>query len=112
MAAHSAPLDAIFNKDYSSLYITFHGSWDRTPATGYKVVEVPFAKTASGFGPKAALVDSVKSGYTDILFSPDEGNCSTTQCFRPVSFAKDKYERMYVTSDSGTEGELLLLGRV
>lgn len=111
-AAHSAPLDAVFNKNYTSLYVTFHGSWDRVPSTGYKVVEVPFSKGTNGFTPKAAVVDSASSGYKEILFSPDEEHCSTTQCFRPVSIAKDKYERMYITSDSGTEGELLLLGRV
>lgn len=111
LQAHSAPLDAVFNKNYTSLYVTFHGSWDRTPSTGYKVVEVPFSKGADGFRPRAALANSVSDGYSDIMFSSDVEHCSTTTCFRPVSIAKDKYERMYITSDSGAEGEMLLLGR-
>lgn len=109
--AHSAPLDAAFDKSFTSLYVTFHGSWNRNISTGFKVVEVPFAKGASGFAPKSAIAQSNVTGYSDILWSPDVEHCSTTQCFRPVSIAKDKFERMYITSDSGTEGELLLLGR-
>ncbi|ORY05555.1 cellobiose dehydrogenase-like protein [Clohesyomyces aquaticus] len=106
---HSAPLDAAFSKDYSSMYVTFHGSWDRTPSTGYKVVEVPFVKSTSGFAPKAALTST--SGYTDIFYAEKVEDCSTTHCFRPVSIAKDKYERMYITSDSGGEGEIIILGK-
>ncbi|KAF2018102.1 iron reductase domain protein [Aaosphaeria arxii CBS 175.79] len=109
LQAHSAPLDAVFDKNYTSLYVTFHGSWNRAPSTGYKVVEVPYAPGVDGFGPKAQLNGS--AGYTEIFSSPDEEHCSTTQCFRPVSIAKDKYERMYITSDSGAEGELIILGR-
>lgn len=108
-AAHSAPLDSVFSKDYSSLYVTFHGSWDRVPSTGYKVVEVPFTKGASGYGPTAAANST--TGYKDLFWSPEVDHCSTTQCFRPVSIAKDKFERMYITSDSGAEGEIILLGK-
>ncbi|KAF2709398.1 iron reductase domain protein [Pleomassaria siparia CBS 279.74] len=111
--AHSAPLDAVFNKDYTSMYVTLHGSWNRNVSTGYKVVEIPFSKmgaTGRGFGP--AALSSSGSGYADIFWNPDTEHCSTTQCFRPVSIAKDEFERMYVTSDSGGEGELMLLGKV
>jgi len=111
-AAHSAPLDAKFGNDYSSLYVTFHGSWNRNPATGYKIVEVPFGKGVDGaFAPKSAIAQSNITGYSSVLYSEDEGHCSTTQCFRPVSIARDRFDRMYVTSDSGAEGEILLLGR-
>ncbi|KAF2736455.1 cellobiose dehydrogenase-like protein [Polyplosphaeria fusca] len=108
--AHSAPLDAAFSKDFSSMYVTFHGSWNRSPATGYKVVEVPFAKSAGGFGPKASLNST--TGYRDIFWNDAVEHCSTTQCFRPVSIAKDKFERMYITSDSGGEGEMIILGKI
>ena len=109
--AHSAPLDATFDKNYTSMYVTFHGSWDRVQSTGYKVVEVPFGTGSNGFGPKAHITSN--SGYTDIFWNPDvETKCSTTQCFRPVSIAKDKYERMYITSDSGAEGEMIILGKI
>lgn len=107
--AHSAPLDATFNSNYTSMYVTFHGSWNRAPSTGFKVVEIPFAKENGAFGPAAAV--SSAEGYSSILWSPDEEHCSTTQCFRPVSIAKDRFERMYITSDSGAEGELIILGR-
>ncbi|KAF2258343.1 cellobiose dehydrogenase-like protein [Lojkania enalia] len=107
--AHSAPLDAVFNKDYTSMYITFHGSWNRSPSTGYKVVEVPFSKSTSGFGPSSALNSS--TGYSPIFWNPEEEHCSTTQCFRPVAIAQDKYGRMYITSDSGSEGEMIILGK-
>jgi hypothetical protein len=109
--AHSAPLDAVFDKNFSSMYVTYHGSWNRVPSTGYKVVEVPFAKERNGsFGP-AAAISSSSTGLKDILWNPDVEHCSTTQCFRPVSIAKDKFERMYITSDSGAEGELIILGK-
>ncbi len=50
MQAHSAPLGVEFYTaddfppEYrGSLFITFHGSWNRSEKTGYKVVRVPFA---------------------------------------------------------------------
>jgi glucose/arabinose dehydrogenase len=91
------------------MYITIHGSWNRSPSVGYKIIEVPFAKGASGFGPKAALNST--QAWTDIFWNPDVDHCSTTQCFRPVSIAQDRYGRMYITSDSGAEGEMIILGK-
>ncbi|CAG5181965.1 uncharacterized protein ALTATR162_LOCUS9924 [Alternaria atra] len=109
LPAHSAPLDATFDRNYTSMYITIHGSWNRSPSVGYKIIEVPFAKGASGFGPKAALNST--QAWTDIFWNPDVDHCSTTQCFRPVSIAQDRYGRMYITSDSGEEGEMIILGK-
>jgi glucose/arabinose dehydrogenase len=50
--AHSAPLDIIFfdsqpqgalpERWRGGAFVASHGSWDRSPATGYKVVWVPF----------------------------------------------------------------------
>ena len=52
--AHSAPLQFIFaqNSKFPAIYrngamVAFHGSWDRTVPTGYKVVYLPW-NTASG----------------------------------------------------------------
>lgn len=109
LPAHSAPLDATFNKNFTSMYITIHGSWNRSPSVGYKVIEVPFGNSVTGFGPKAPLNST--AGWTDIFWNPDVDHCSTTQCFRPVSIAQDRYGRMYITSDSGAEGEMIILGR-
>jgi glucose/arabinose dehydrogenase len=109
LPAHAAPLDAAFNKNFTNMYVTFHGSWNRVQSTGYKVVEIPFVKGVNGYKPKA-LLNSTAS-WTEIFWNPNEEHCSTTQCFRPVSIAKDQFERMYITSDSGAEGELIILGR-
>lgn len=109
LPAHSAPLDVAFSRNFSTMFITLHGSWNRSPSVGYKIIEVPFTKGKDGYSPKASLNST--SGWTDIFWNPDVDHCSTTQCFRPVSIAKDKFERMYVTSDSGAEGELIILGR-
>ncbi|KAF2185584.1 iron reductase domain protein [Zopfia rhizophila CBS 207.26] len=108
--AHSAPLDASFSNDFKSMFVTFHGSWNRNPPTGYKVVEVKFTKKASGFGPVEPVTSD--KGWTDIFWNPNVNECSTTHCFRPVSIAKDKSGRMYITSDSSGEGEIFLLGKV
>ena len=52
MQAHSAPLGmafyppgaTMFPSSYqNSLYIAFHGSWNRTAPTGYKVVRIPLS---------------------------------------------------------------------
>ncbi|MBI5455050.1 MAG: PQQ-dependent sugar dehydrogenase [Deltaproteobacteria bacterium] len=49
MQAHSAPLGIAFGKGLKSsdrfkdsLFIAFHGSWNRSVPTGYKLVAVPF----------------------------------------------------------------------
>jgi glucose/arabinose dehydrogenase len=50
MQAHSAPLglrfydhDALGTAYSGSLLVAFHGSWNRSEPTGYKVVVIPFA---------------------------------------------------------------------
>jgi glucose/arabinose dehydrogenase len=49
MQAHSAPLGLAFYtgsqfpEEYrGDLFVAFHGSWNRTTPTGYKVVRIPF----------------------------------------------------------------------
>lgn len=49
MQAHSAPLGIAFGYDLdvperyrSMLYVAFHGSWNRSVPTGYKLIGVPF----------------------------------------------------------------------
>jgi glucose/arabinose dehydrogenase len=111
LPAHSAPLDASFDRNFTSMYITIHGSWNRSPSVGYKIIEVPFARGMNGFGPKAQLNGTGVEAWRDVFWNPDVEHCSTTQCFRPVSIAQDRYGRMYVTSDSGAEGEMIVLGR-
>ncbi len=38
--AHSAPLQVAFDAESQTFFIAYHGSWNRSPATGYKVVTV------------------------------------------------------------------------
>jgi glucose/arabinose dehydrogenase len=55
MQAHSAPLGLTFYTGQQfppsyrgDLFIAFHGSWNRTVPTGYKVVRVPMAEGVPG----------------------------------------------------------------
>ncbi|CAI6337989.1 unnamed protein product [Periconia digitata] len=113
LQAHSAPLDAAFIENSTSLLVSFHGSWNRSPSTGYKIVQIPFVAGAEGFAPQAmGMQGNGTTGYKEIMWAPDVTKCSTTACFRPVSFAKDGFGRLYVSSDSGGGGEILMLGRV
>ena len=114
--AHSAPISAVFDKDAKNLYITFHGSWDRQPATGYKVVQIPFKKLESGLYDPVASSDSQK-GYNDILFSKNVDTCASqslqmSSCWRPAGIAWDPSgKRLFVSSDNSAEGEVYVLNK-
>ena len=54
MQAHTAPMDIVFftsaapagnlpERWRNGAFVSLHGSWNRSPATGYRVVWVPFA---------------------------------------------------------------------
>jgi hypothetical protein len=106
--AHSAPIDGKFDKTYSNLYVSLHGSWNRQPATGYKVIQIPFRKLESGAYDPVAPQDA-QWGYTDILWTQNEGSCSGSTCLRPTGITWDPdFTRMYVASD-GSVGELYVL---
>ncbi len=58
MQAHSAPLDLLFYNgemfpaEYrGSLFVTFHGSWNRSVPTGYKVVRIRVNEKGEAQGP-------------------------------------------------------------
>ncbi|KAI0378858.1 soluble quino protein glucose/sorbosone dehydrogenase [Hypomontagnella monticulosa] len=109
--AHTAPLDAKFDApDYKNLYVTLHGSWDRDPPVGFKLVAVPFARGSDGsYGPTEPAYS--RPGYTDIFGPFDEGKCSATTCARPVGLAFDETSRLlYMTSD--TSGEVFVLQNI
>ncbi|KAG9243234.1 hypothetical protein BJ878DRAFT_535359 [Calycina marina] len=83
--AHSAPLDAEFMPGSNKLFVTFHGSWDRKPPMGYKLVWIPFCIIAAGpYEPVAPA--SSNTGHTDILKNPNQTNCAAG-CFRTVGTA-------------------------
>ena len=83
MQAHAAPLGLTFYtgeqfpENYrSDLFIAFHGSWNRTVPTGYKVVHVPFQGEEIGslqdFAVGWLREDGSKWGRpVDVLTGPD-----------------------------------------
>ncbi|KAI1738599.1 soluble quino protein glucose dehydrogenase [Xylaria scruposa] len=106
--AHSAPLGCKFDAKFTNLFVTFHGSWDRQPPTGYKVVAVPFAQGPDGsYAPEAPLWSN--RGTIDMFYPQDETQCSSSTCIRPVGLVFDAAGRLYVTSDAS--GELFLLSQ-
>ncbi|TVY83852.1 Cellobiose dehydrogenase [Lachnellula suecica] len=113
--AHSAPIDGKFDAAFNNLYVSFHGSWNRDPATGYKVSVVPFTKVDGALKPVAATNSG--TGYTDIFWNADVTKCSSDSvssvgCFRPAGLLFDKQQRLYVASDASSEGELWMLSKV
>jgi glucose/arabinose dehydrogenase len=95
MQAHSAPLDLVFYDGglfppdgVGDLFVTFHGSWNRSPATGYKVVRIPFGADAMPAGtPEDFLTAS----------SPDQPD---SWGHRPVGLAVGTRGELFVTSDA------------
>ncbi|MEZ4269439.1 MAG: PQQ-dependent sugar dehydrogenase [Myxococcota bacterium] len=97
MQAHAAPLDlefydgAAFPADYrGDLFISFHGSWNRTVPTGYKVVRVHF--------------DNGKPQDPTPFFEySGAGDIAAAWPHRPVGVRVGKEGQLFVTSDgSGT----------
>ena len=114
--AHSAPIWNAFDSDASNMYVTFHGSWNRQPATGFKVVEIPFTKLENGQYDPVAPADS-REGYKDIFGASNPGSCTAngltmSNCFRLTASTWDPAGRgLFVGSDNASEGEIYLLSR-
>ncbi|KAI1408618.1 soluble quino protein glucose dehydrogenase [Hypoxylon sp. FL1857] len=98
--AHTAPLDIKFKEDGSAAYVSFHGSWDRTPPDGFRLGKIKFANGE----PVANVSDTSAVEY--ILQNQDATRCPG-QCFRPVGLAFDKEGRLFMTSDQ--TGELFVI---
>lgn len=99
---HMAPLDIKFNNSGTEAWITFHGSWDRQQAVGYKLSVVQFRN--------GQPVDASNSttAAVDIVANADNTQCPGN-CFRPVAMAFDSRGRMFMSSDSS--GEIYLVTR-
>jgi glucose/arabinose dehydrogenase len=94
LGAHVAPLGLAFydakllpSRYEGGAFIGLHGSWNRRPLSGYKVVFVPFAN-----GKPAGRMEDVLTGFVD----PD-GNAYG----RPVGVAIDKTGAILVADDVG-----------
>ena len=94
--AHMAPLDIKFNDSGNEAWVTFHGSWDRSAPSGYKLSVIPFQN-----GEPVAAADN-NTSYTDILANQDNSNCPE-QCLRPVGIAFDSQGRLFMSSDASGE---------
>ena len=111
MQAHSAPLGIVFYNSSKYVdpscsanglqpfpasmdgdaFIAFHGSWNRQPSTGYKVVRVP-------------MDDGNSAGKEPIDFFCHKGSeANWPSGIRPVDVKFDKCNRLLVSSD-GTSG--------
>jgi glucose/arabinose dehydrogenase len=91
LQAHSAPLGIAFGAGLALpapypelLYVAFHGSWNRTVPTGYKLVGIPFRDGRPDGGP------------TDLLTGWLEG---TTAWGRPVAPAVGADGALYLSDD-------------
>ena len=94
LGPHTASLGLASGKDAallpamrSGMFVGQHGSWNRKPRSGYKVIFVPFA----GGKPAGAPVD-VLTGFVD-----DQGNARG----RPVGVAIDGRGALLVADDVG-----------
>ena len=95
MQAHSAPLGLTFYTGETfpesyrgDLFIAFHGSWNRSVPTGYKVVRLPFEN-----GEPAAAVVDFATGWLD----RETGEASG----RPVDVLVGGDGALYVSDDLG-----------
>jgi glucose/arabinose dehydrogenase len=94
LGPHTASLGLASGKDAallpamrSGMFVGQHGSWNRKPRSGYKVIFVPFAAGK----PAGAPVD-VLTGFVD-----EQGNARG----RPVGVAVDKRGALLVADDVG-----------
>jgi glucose/arabinose dehydrogenase len=96
--AHTAPLDIKFNSNATAAYITFHGSWDRSPPDGYRLSKIIFdPATGQPTEPSTSTTAAI-----NVMSNPNNGNCPS-RCFRPVGLAFDSKGRLFMSSDSTNE---------
>jgi hypothetical protein len=89
---YSAPIDCKFDADPTTMYITYHGSWNCTPVTGFKLVAVSSMVGADGqYTPVESITSTVAA--KDIFYNPKvesrqgNGPSFSSGCFRPAGLA-------------------------
>lgn len=112
--AHMAPITNAFHPSGDALYITFHGSWNRQPASGYKVLEIPFQQNADGVYDPVPAANAQTFG-TDVFAASSPSGCNSpsltmSTCMRLAGLAWEPAgERLFVSSDNQAEGEIFVL---
>ena len=106
LQAHSAPLGLLFYRANPSAspvvgdaFVTLHGSWNRSPPTGYKVVRIAFGAKDM---PIAAATPQ------PVLEYAGGGDIDSAWPHRPVGLAATPDGVLLVTSDSS--GVLIAIG--
>ncbi|CAL8072894.1 unnamed protein product [Orchesella dallaii] len=72
-------------------FVAFHGSWNREPAAGYRVVRIPI-------DPQTRLPTGE---ILDVMYEPDPAGCG--RCFRPVNLVFNKQGHLLVSADASSE---------
>lgn len=97
LGAHTAPLGLQFANGAklgpnfaNGAFVALHGSWNRRPASGYKVIYVPFG--ANGYPAKDAKPVDLVTAFLD-----GDGNARG----RPAGLALDKTGALLVADDLG-----------
>ena len=95
LSSHVAPLGLIFSQGQrlapafaNGAFVGEHGSWDRSPLNGYKVVFVPFID-----GRPSGMPIEVVTGF----LAPD----MATVRGRPVGLALDRTGALLIADDAG-----------
>ena len=95
LSSHVAPLGMVFTQDCSlpvryrsGVFISEHGSWDRSPLNGYKVVYVPFQNGRPSGPPQDVVTGFLTRDQTKSLG-------------RPVGLAFDRTGALLIADDVG-----------
>jgi hypothetical protein len=113
LPAHSAPITNLFDQNGTNMYVTLHGSWNRSPAIGYSIVQIPFTKNASSYTPVAA--SNSMTGFNTVVQASNPGSCNSpglqqSSCWRLAALAWDPANtRLFFSSDNSAEGEIFIV---
>ncbi|HEY4187246.1 MAG TPA: hypothetical protein VGP07_19375 [Polyangia bacterium] len=122
MQAHSSPLGITFfdgpdgalpARFHGGAFVALHGSWDRTPSTGHKVIWVPF--DANGKSPMPTSTTDATTYPYEVVFGGGANGVARDGAWswsagelgessvRPVGVAISPVDgALYISSDNGT----------